>query len=147
MQMQHIKIVEGGLDDHRVQALLAHHFSAARVQTAPGSAHALDLDGLRSPDIRFWSAWDGENVIGICALNRLSESDGELKSMHTVHAFRRKGVGSALLKCIINSVFMTLRLDRDHDLEEDMAEPQSAAYRRRRGSGRGWNDASAPTLA
>jgi putative acetyltransferase len=56
MKIQYMKIVDDGLDDPRVQKLLAHHFASARAQTAPGSAHALDLDGLKSPGIRFWSA-------------------------------------------------------------------------------------------
>ena len=96
-----MKIADGGLDDARVQALLAYHFTSARAQTAPGSAHALDLSGLRSADIRFWSAWDGDHVIAIGALKRLSESHGEVKSMHTDRSSRRKGVGSAMLGHII----------------------------------------------
>jgi putative acetyltransferase len=96
-----MKITDGGLDDPRVQKLLAHHFSSARAETAPGSAHALDLSGLKSPDVHFWSAWDGEAVIGICALKRLSEFHGEIKSMHTEQAYRRTGVGSAMLRHII----------------------------------------------
>ena len=98
-----MKITEGGLDDSRVQMLLAHHFTSARAETAPGSAHALDLSGLKSPEVRFWSAWDGECVIGVGALKRLSESHGEIKSMHTDQAYRRKGVGSAILRHIIAS--------------------------------------------
>ena len=96
-----MKITEGGLDDPRVQKLLAYHLTSARAQTAPGSAHALDLSGLKSPDILFWSAWDSETVIGVGALKRLSSSHGEIKSMHTEQAYRRKGVGSAILKHII----------------------------------------------
>jgi len=96
-----MQIVDGGLDDPRVQALLAEHFDTARAQTAPGSAHALDLSGLRSPDIRFWSAWDGDHVIGIGALRRLSDIHGEVKSMHTVRSGRRRGAGSAMLRHII----------------------------------------------
>ena len=99
-----MKITNGGLDDSRVQMLLAHHFASARAETTPGSAHALDLSGSKSPDVRFWSAWDGERVIGIGALKRLSESHGEIKSMHTEQAYRRKGVGTALLGCIIAEV-------------------------------------------
>ncbi len=69
--------------------LLEHHFRSARAETAPGSAHALDLNGLKSPDISFWSVWDGQTqVIGIGALKRLSETDAEIKSMHTVESFR-----------------------------------------------------------
>lgn len=93
-------ITEGQLDDPRVQALLAHHFNSARIETAPGSAHALDLTALKSPDVRFWSAWDGETVIAIGALKRLSDSHGEIKSMHTTQAHRGKGVGSAMLRHI-----------------------------------------------
>lgn len=97
-----MKIAEGGLDDGRVQALLAHHFTSARAQTAPGSAHALGLSGLRSPDIQFWSAWDGGDVVGIGALKRLSASHGEVKSMHTEQSHRRKGVGATMLRHIID---------------------------------------------
>ena len=98
---QLMKIVEGGLDDPRVHALLAYHFKTARAQTAAGSAHALDLSGLTSPDIRFWSAWDGEDVVGVGALKCLSGSHGEIKSMHTAESHRRRGVGSAMLDHII----------------------------------------------
>jgi putative acetyltransferase len=96
-----IKIIDGGLDDPRVQALLAHHFHTARAETAPGSAHALDLNGLKSPDICFWSAWIEDHVVAVGALKRLSESHGEIKSMHTEHSHRRKGTGSAMLRHII----------------------------------------------
>src|SRR5262245_30094883 len=96
-----MKITDGGLDDPRVQALLAHHYQSARAQTAQGSAHALDLSGLTSPDIRFWSAWDGDQVVGVGALKRLSATHGEVKSMHTEGSQRRRGVGSAILRHII----------------------------------------------
>jgi putative acetyltransferase len=96
-----IKITDGGLDDAPVQALLTHHFTTARAETGRGSAHALDLSGLKSPDIQFFSAWDGESVVAIGALKRLSESHGEIKSMHTEQSCRRKGAGSAMLRHII----------------------------------------------
>jgi len=96
-----VKITDGGLDDARVQALLARHFKTARAETAFGSAHALDLSGLRLPDIHFWSAWEGDCVIAVGALKLLSESHGEIKSMHTDQSHRRKGIGSAMLRHII----------------------------------------------
>jgi len=98
-----MKITAGDLDDPRVQTLLAYHFKTARGETAPGSAHALDLSGLKSPDIHFWSAWDGDRVIAVGALKRLSESHGEIKSMHTDQSQRRKGVGSTMLRHIITA--------------------------------------------
>ena len=57
-------IVEGGLDDPRVIQLLHTHRTRARAETAPGSAYALDPSGLRAPDLTFWSAWEGDAVVG-----------------------------------------------------------------------------------
>jgi putative acetyltransferase len=94
-------ILEGGLDDPRVVALLETHVTRARAETAPGSAHALDLSGLRAPEVTFWSVWDGEELVGVGALKRLSAEHGEIKSMHTAQAARGRGVGSVLLRHIM----------------------------------------------
>jgi putative acetyltransferase len=96
-------IIPGDLDDPRVRALLEHHVATARAATARGSAHALDLEGLKRPDIKFWAAWDGEALLGVGALKRLSSDHGEIKSMHTAHAGRRMGVGKAMLLHIIDA--------------------------------------------
>ncbi len=96
-----MRIVEGGLDDPRVIELLRVHLIRARAETAPGSAHALDLSGLRSPDVTFWSAWEGDLVAGVGALKQLSADHGEVKSMHTAKEMRRRGVGAAILRHII----------------------------------------------
>jgi putative acetyltransferase len=98
-----VQIVEGGLDDPRVVALLETHLLRARAETAPGSAHALDLSGLRSPDVTFWTAWEGDVVAGVGALKQLSADHGEVKSMHTAEGMRRSGVGSAILRHIIGA--------------------------------------------
>ena len=94
-------IVEGGLDDARVVELLHTHLIRARAETAPGSAHALDLSGLRAPEVTFWSAWEGDAVVGVGALKRLSADHGEVKSMHTAETARGRGVGSAMLRQIM----------------------------------------------
>jgi putative acetyltransferase len=96
-----MQIVEGGLDDPRVVDLLHTHLTRARAETAPGSAHALDLSGLRAPEVTFWSAWDDDAVVGVGALKRLSADHGEVKSMHTAEAARGRGVGSAMLRQIM----------------------------------------------
>jgi len=93
----------GGLDDPRVQALLEHHVRSARAETAVGSAHALDLGGLKSPDVDFWSAWEGDTLVGVGALKRLSHSHGEIKSMHTVETKRGLGVGTAMLRHLVDA--------------------------------------------
>ena len=99
--MTALRIVPGGLDDSRVEALLQLHLTRARAETAPGSAHALDLSGLRAPDMSFWSVWEGDELLGVGALKQLSTEHGEVKSMHTAEAARGRGVGSALVRHIM----------------------------------------------
>jgi putative acetyltransferase len=98
-----MRILPGDLGDTRVTGLLLTHLASARAQTAPGSAHALDLAGLQSPDISFWTIWDGETLLGTGALKRISPGHGEVKSMHTAQSERRRGAGSAMLRHIIAS--------------------------------------------
>lgn len=94
-------ITEGGLDDPRVVHLLRTHVTRARAETAPGSAHALDLSGLRAAEVTFWSAWEDDAVVAVGALKRLSADHGEIKSMHTAETARGRGVGSAMLRHIM----------------------------------------------
>ena len=94
-------IREGGLDDPRVVELLHLHLRLAREQTAPGSAHALDLSALRAPGVSFWSAWDGDTLAGVGALKTLSADHGEVKAMHTAASMRRRGVAAAILRHIV----------------------------------------------
>jgi putative acetyltransferase len=96
-----MRICLGDIKDPRVIDLLQIHLTSARAETAPGSAHALDLTGLQSPDISFWTIWEGEALLGVAALKRLSADHGEVKSMHTALSARRRGVGSAMLQHII----------------------------------------------
>lgn len=96
------RIVEGGLDDPRVQALVALHQRKAREATAEGFAFALDLSGLMAPEIRVFGAWDGETLLGVGALKRIAPDHGEVKSMHTAEAARRRGVGAAMLRHIVD---------------------------------------------
>ncbi len=96
-----MRIAEGGLDDARVQALVALHQRLAREATAPGFAFALDLSGLRVPEIRFFSAWADGALLGVGALRRMTPDHGEVKSMHTAQAARRRGVGAAMLRHIV----------------------------------------------
>src|SRR5262249_28006972 len=96
-----MRIVPGDLSDPRVTALLQRHLDRARAETAPGSAHALDVRALQSPDISFWTIWDDHVLLGCGALKRLSADHGEVKSMHTLELARRKGIGSAMLRHIV----------------------------------------------
>jgi putative acetyltransferase len=67
----------------------------------PESVHAMGLERLKAPDITFWSAWEGDELLGCGALRELDASSGEVKSMRTVETQRRKGVGARILETII----------------------------------------------
>jgi putative acetyltransferase len=94
-------IRQGGLDDPRVIALLEHHVASAAAETAPGSAHAFNVEKLKDSRVRFWSLWEGDALIGTGALYRMEYEHGEVKSMHTVREARGRGAGSAMLAHII----------------------------------------------
>jgi putative acetyltransferase len=98
-----LRITPGGLDDPRVVALLEHHVRSARENSPPGTSFALDLSALRTPDIRFWTAWEGDTLVGTGALKTLETGHGEVKSMHTVASRRRSGVASAMLRHILDA--------------------------------------------
>jgi putative acetyltransferase len=92
------------IDDLRrpeIHALLDEHLRSMRTLSPPESVHALDLDRLRAPGITFWSAWDGSLLLGCGALKELDSSHGEVKSMRTPEAARRRGAGRALLAHIV----------------------------------------------
>ena len=69
---------------------------AART-SPPEHVHALDVDGLLDPAVTFFSARRGGSLFGVAALKELSDSHGEIKSMHTTDEARRRGVARALL--------------------------------------------------
>jgi putative acetyltransferase len=90
------------LTGSEIAAFLEEHLSEMRAVSPPESKHALDLDGLRKPEITFWTAWRDGLLIGCCALKQLDRSHGEVKSMRVSKNLRAKGIGSALVAHIIN---------------------------------------------
>lgn len=96
-----MKIERDDLSRPAIHALLEEHLRSMRALSPPESMHALDLDRLRAPGITFWSAWDGELLLGCAALSELDATHGEVKSMRTPEARRRTGAGRALLMHII----------------------------------------------
>ncbi|WBH17361.1 GNAT family N-acetyltransferase [Sphingomonas radiodurans] len=96
-----MELREGGLDDPRVIALIAHHLAEARGSTPQDNAHAMGTEALRHPDISFWAAWEGEALLGVAALRQLSLNHGEIKSMRTAPEHVRRGVARALLAHLI----------------------------------------------
>lgn len=84
-----------------IRALLEEHLRNMYELSPPESVHALDLAALRRPGITFWTAWSGGALVGCGALKELDPAHGEVKSMRTASAHRRKGVGRAMLEHII----------------------------------------------
>jgi len=85
----------------QIRALLAEHLENMHELSPPESVHALDVAALRRPEITFWIAWSGPELLGCGALKALSPVHGEIKSMRTASAHRRQGVGRALLQHIV----------------------------------------------
>lgn len=96
-----MEIREGGLDDPRVVALLNVHFQGMLANSPKDSCHFLDLSGLRAPGVTFWTAWDGEDLLGCGALKQLDAGHGEIKSMRTAAEHLRRGTGAALVSHIL----------------------------------------------
>jgi putative acetyltransferase len=84
-----------------IRALLAEHLHNMYQLSPPESVHALDLTGLLKPEITFWTVWSQGELLGCGALKELSPAHGEIKSMRTASAHRRKGVARAMLEHII----------------------------------------------
>ncbi|MGB3615008.1 MAG: GNAT family N-acetyltransferase [Elainellaceae cyanobacterium] len=77
------------------------HLQDAAQHSPPESVHALDIESLRSPDITVWSMWEDGDLMGCGALRELSPSHGEIKSMRTAPAHRRKGVAAQMLRHLL----------------------------------------------
>jgi putative acetyltransferase len=84
-----------------IAELLKEHLASMFVHSPPESVHALPIEGLRSPDITFWSVWENGELLGCGALKELDPQHGEIKSMRTASAHLRKGVARAVLRQII----------------------------------------------
>ena len=94
-------IREDDLRGAEIAALLSAHLEVMALHSPPESRHALDLEGLRAPEITFWSAWDDAQLLGCAALKELDAGHGEIKSMHTAEAARGRGVARRLLEHLI----------------------------------------------
>lgn len=97
-----LEVKRDDLRGPEIAALLAEHLRSLAQVSPPESCHALNLDQLRRPEITFWSAWEGDDLLGCGALKELDSTHGEVKSMRTAKSHLRKGVASALLTEIIS---------------------------------------------
>lgn len=96
-----MRIVGDSLEGPEIIALLQEHLAEMRSVSPPESVHALDLSGLRNPDITFWTLWLESELAGCGALKELSGDHGEIKSMRTANRHRRKGMAASMVRHIL----------------------------------------------
>jgi putative acetyltransferase len=97
-----LKSIEGNFDNPEVHELLIKHFIELRSVSPEGSAHVLDIAGLKDPSIKFWSLWEESDLMGSGALKFLDKEHGEFKSIRVSDNFRGKGNGSKVITHLIN---------------------------------------------
>jgi putative acetyltransferase len=85
----------------QVLSLLEEHLRNMRELSPPDKVFAFDASKLKAPGVTFWTAWNGEMLLGCAALKEISSTEAEIKSMRTPSALRRTGAGRALLNHII----------------------------------------------
>ncbi len=124
-----MEIREDDLQGEAIAGLLREHLEDMAEHSPPESVHALDEEALRGPDITFWTGWQEEELVGCGALKELDTRHGEIKSMRTARAHRRKGVAARILDHIIQEA--QRRSYRRLSLETgsmDAFEPARALY-------------------
>lgn len=99
--MMQLQIRQDDLSGPEIQQFIRDHLDHMVEITPPGSVYALDLSGLKLPEVTFWSVWQSDQLVGCGALKEIDSRSGEIKSMRTAPAHRRQGVASALLGHII----------------------------------------------
>ena len=97
-----LKSLEGNFDNPEVHDLLIKHFIELRAASPKGSAHVLDIPGLKDPSIKFWSLWQNKMLLGCGALKFLDKSHGEFKSIRIHDSFRNQGNGVNVVNHLIN---------------------------------------------
>ena len=96
-----MKSIEGNFDNPKVDELLKKHFIELRSVSPEGSAHVLDIKGLKDSSIKFWSLWENDELIGCGALKFLDDNHGEFKSIRIADKFRKNGLGTKIIDCLL----------------------------------------------
>ena len=97
-----LKSIEGNFDNPEVNKLLTKHFIELRAASPEGSAHVLDIPGLKVSSIKFWSLWENDKIFGCGALKFLDKDHGEFKSIRIHDDFRNQGNGIKVIKHLID---------------------------------------------
>jgi len=90
------------LSGPEIAEFLEEHIRDMKAVSPPESKHALDLEGLRKPEITFWTVWDGNTLVGCGALKELDAKHVEVKSMRVAKGYKQRGIGSMLLQHMLD---------------------------------------------
>ena len=91
------------LSSPEVQALVAEHLQGMHGNSPAGHVRALAIDGLRLPEVTFWTAQLDGTVCGCGAMKELDAQTAEVKSMRTRLAYLKQGVAQAILDEILRT--------------------------------------------
>ena len=97
-----MRIIIDDLSGKEIAEFLEEHINDMKGISPPESKHALDLEGLRKPEVTFWTLWDDQTLAGCGALMELNASHAEIKSMRTSSLVRQKGIASKLLQHMLS---------------------------------------------
>ena len=97
-----LKSIEGNFDHPEVNDLLVKHFIELKGVSPEGSAHVLDIPGLKISSIKFWSLWEDEKLFGCGALKFLNKEHGEFKSIRIHDNYRNQGNGIKVIDHLIS---------------------------------------------
>tara|TARA_B110000093_G_C12729351_1_gene309659 strand:- start:80 stop:541 length:462 start_codon:yes stop_codon:yes gene_type:complete len=96
-----MKSIKGNFENSEVNKFLIKHFIELRLVSPQGSAHVLDIAGLKNPMIKFWSLWKENQLMGAGALKFLDKEHGEFKSIRVNDKFRNNGNGLKVVNHLI----------------------------------------------
>jgi putative acetyltransferase len=91
----------GDFTGSKIQALLPEHLVNMAEHSPPESIQALHFVALQASEITFWTGWAQDELLSCGALRELDSTHGEIKSMRTATAHRRRGVARQFMAHII----------------------------------------------
>ena len=97
-----MKSIEGNFDNPEVNEMLIKHFIELSSVSPVCKGHVLDIPGLKDPNIKFWSFWKSDQLMGCGALKFLDTEHGEFKSIRLSDKFRKQNNGIKIIKHLID---------------------------------------------
>ena len=97
-----MEFILNNFDNPKVNILLIKHFKELKSVSPEGSAHVLNIEGLKHQSIKFWSLWIDDELFGCGAIKFLDKEHGEFKSIRIHDNFRKQGKGIEVINHLIN---------------------------------------------